>query len=151
MDDITSRTIVIAVGIFVTLTIITMLILTFTKMQDIYGAVSSTNTSIYERFDDIYSMYDQKEENGLGLVNTIKKYEGDTENSIIVNYPNKETIVQNALSLGIRESEYLKNIMEKNENKEQEKINGVELRYQDKYIINVSEDNEYKYINFYNK
>ena len=151
MDDITSRTVVIAVGIFVTLMIITMLILTFTKMKDIYGTVSTTNTSIYEKFDDIYSMYNGKEENGLGLVNTIKKYESDTENKIIVNYPNKEAIVEKALSRGLRESEYLKSVMEKNENGEQEKINGIELRYQDKYRINVSEDNEYKYINFDNK
>ena len=56
MDDITSRTVVIAVGIFVTVTIITMLILTFTKIKDVYGTVATTNTSIYEKFDDIYSI-----------------------------------------------------------------------------------------------
>ena len=136
MDDITSRTIVIAVNIFVTLLIITLLVITFSKMRDIYGGVATTNNAIYDTFDNIYSMYEGKEETGLGLLNTIKKYEDDTESHVIVQYINSSEI-KNEYE---RESEILKNIMEANENGENKKYNGTAYRYQDRYNVTVSTD-----------
>ena len=138
MDDITSRTFVIAVNIFVTLLIITTLILTFSKMSEIYGGVATTNNAIYDRFDNVYSMYDLKEETGLGLLNTIKKYEDDTESHIIVEYLNSSEIKEEAESKGVRESDILKDVMEANENGGNENYKGTYYKYQDKYNVTVS-------------
>ena len=57
MDYITSKVFVIAVGIFVTLAIVTGVIFVFSSVYDVFGYVENTNTSIYDQYDNIYSMY----------------------------------------------------------------------------------------------
>ena len=114
MDEISTRAIIIGVGLFVTMTIVTLFIATYTQVQNIYGIVINTNNSIYDMFSDIYSMYSGKTENGIGLLNTIKQYEKDTK--VVIEYINSESIRSEVSSMSKqKEADYLKNIMEANE------------------------------------
>lgn len=134
MDDITTRAIVIGVSIFVTLTIVTLVITMFFQMQEIYGIVATTDTSIYSAFDDIYAMYYGRTMSGLGLLNTIKRYEDRTDIDVVVVYPGSSDIksyIESANASGtqtpLRESVYLKSLMEQN--------NG--YKYETKYYVTV--------------
>lgn len=141
MDDITTRTIVIAVNIFVTIAIVSLVIVMFFQMREIYGIVATTDTSIYNKFDDVYSMYDGKVETGIGLLNTLKKYEDNKDVEVIITYPNssniREEIANENSNLSeneqIREVTYLKDLMKNNKT-----YNGLTYRYEDKYNVTVS-------------
>lgn len=128
MDDITTRTIVIAVNIFVTIIIISLLVTMFFQMKNIYGAVASTDTSIYNKFNEVYSMYNGKVETGMGLLNTLKKYEEETETDIIITYDGYENIRDMCEKNGKREVDELKKLMEK----------GTNYKFEDKYNVAVS-------------
>lgn len=135
MDDITTRAIVIGVSVFVTLTIVTLVITMFFQMQEIYGIVATTDTSIYSAFDDIYAMYYGRTMSGLGLLNTIKRYEDRTDIDVVVVYPGSTKIKQhvessnasNTSKTPLRESVYLKSLMEQNK----------EYKYETKYYVTV--------------
>lgn len=152
MDDITTRAIVIGVNVFVTLAIVSLVIVMFFQMQEIYGVVASTDNSIYNKFDDFYSMYNGKVETGIGLLNTIKKYEDSNDKQVVITYPNsnkiRDEITNKNLNLSeenkIREATFLKDLM-----KENKTYNGTEYKYEDKYNVTVSsEDNNIVTINF---
>ena len=134
MDELSTRIVIIAVGVIVTLTIVTLLIGMYSQMKEIYGTVTTTDTSIYSTFNDVYSMYHGKTDNGLGLLNTLKKYE-DGKDNIIVEYVNKTAIQQES----DREVDFLKNLMEINETGDIKSYNGIVYRYQDKYYVTVTE------------
>ena len=155
MDDITTRAIIIGVNIFVTITIVSLVIIMFSQMGDIYGVVANTDTSIASRFDDIYSMYNGRTETGVGLLNTIKQFEEDNEYLVVIKYPksneirtyledyNKSKNEENKK----REAEYLKELIQ-NEKKAIE-LYGRKYRYEDKYNVTVSEsENGILEINF---
>ena len=127
MDDITTRTVVIAVGLFVTMMIVSLVIIMFSQMQEIYGVVSKTDTSIYSTFDNVYSMYNGRTMTGLGLLNTIKKYEDKINENIVVNYPGSYNIKDYVSKNNIREAVYLKSLMEEN----------IAYKYETKYNVTV--------------
>ena len=77
MDYITSKVFVIAVGIFVTLSIVTMAMLGFSKLGEIFNVVENTDISIRNQYDNMYSMYAGAELNTVRLLNTLRKYEED--------------------------------------------------------------------------
>lgn len=135
MDDITTRTIIIAVNVFVTVAIVSLVIVMFFQMQDIYGVVASTDTSIYNKFDDVYSMYNGKVENGIGLLNTLKKYEDYKKQDIIIKYPKREEVLDDIKILNIREVEFLKDLM-----KNQKSYEGLNFKYEDRYNVVVTEN-----------
>ncbi len=140
MEDITTRVIVIAVNIFVTIAIVSLVIIMFFQMQDIYGVVAKTNTSIYERFNNVYSMYNGRTMTGLGLLNTIKKYESKTDQNITVSYPGSGEVKDYALKNNIRESVHLKSLMENEDG----------YKYENKYNVTVeTSDNGQITIRFY--
>lgn len=113
MEDVTIKAIVIGVNIFVTLTILTIIIIMFSQMGQIYGIVATTDNSISSTFDNVYAMYDGRTMTGLGLLNTVKKYEGNTKPKVVVAYPGHATVKEHVLNNGtIRESVYLKQLME---------------------------------------
>lgn len=128
MDEITTRAIIIAVNIFVTIAIVTVLILTFGRMKEIYKVVASTDNSIYSKFNNVYDMYNGKVETGIGLLNAIKKYKDDDD--IVVKYPNKEAILQTDLD----ELTILKEKMKSNDE--------TEYRYENRYNVIVYNDDE---------
>lgn len=92
MDYTTSKAFVIGVGIFVTLIIVGAFILVLNVVADIYNATENTNTSISAQFDNIYSMYAGAELNALNLMNTLRKYETDTDVRIGVKFKANEDI-----------------------------------------------------------
>lgn len=135
MDDITTRTFIIAVNIFVTLTIVSIIIVMFFQMQDIYKVVSSTDTSIYNKFDDIYSKYNGKTVTGIGLLNALKSYESITEYKVTIDYTDSK-LIRDTLKESQREVEVLKTEMEKTKNNKKSYF-----RYEDKYNVTVTEEN----------
>lgn len=142
MDDITTRTIVIAVNIIVTLTIVSLIIVMFFQMQDIYKVVSSTDTSIYNKFDDVYSKYNGKVVTGIGLLNALKSYETNTETKITIYYTDKE-MIEKKMTNGEREVLVLKQEMENSKMGKKSYF-----RYEDKYNVSVTEENGDYVINF---
>lgn len=143
MDDITTRAIVIAVNVFVTIAIVSLIIVMFFQMKEIYGVVVTTDTSIYNKFDDVYSMYHGKVETGIGLLNTLKKYEDNNDTQVIITYPNSANI-RDEIKNKIREASYLKDLMQNNK-----EYKGIKYRYEDKYNVTVSdEENGTVIINF---
>ena len=136
MDDLGVRAVVIGVNIFVTLTIISLVIIMFFQMGEIYGMVANTDTSIYNKFDDVYSMYNGKVESGIGLLNTLKKFEENPDKYIIIEYPGCVDVRMYVASNQIREAVYLKSLMSGKE------INPkilIKYKYEDRYNVTVDE------------
>lgn len=147
MDDISTRSIIIGVNIFVTMTIVSLVIIMFFQMQEIYGIVATTDTSIYNKFDDIYSMYHGKVETGIGLLNTLKKFEENKDEQIKIVYPDREIIQKYGENNNKREVTVLKNIMQGNGT---ENIKGLTHRFklENKYNVSVKEEDNLLIIRF---
>lgn len=149
MDDIPTRAIIIGVNIFVTITIVSLLIIMFSQMGEIYGVVANTDTSIASRFDDIYSMYHGRTETGVGLLNTIKAFEEDNSQEVIIMYPGAVNIRSYLEEYNdareekdqIREVEYLKELIQN-----QDTEYGAIYRYEDRYSVTVSEREDGKLV-----
>lgn len=112
MDDNATRAIVIGVNVFVTITIVTIVMFMFFQMQEIYGVVAKTDNSIYSTFDNVHAMYSGRTMSGLGLLNTIKKYENQTYKEIVIQYPGSDRVQQYTADSGLREATFLKDIMQ---------------------------------------
>lgn len=141
MDDVTIRAVIIGVNIFVTLTILTLLIVMFSQIQEIYGLVVEVDNSIYNKFDNVYSMYDGKIETGIGLINAVKRHEDNNEYSVIIKYPRCEELraeinshnLSNLPTNQKREATELKLLMEQNKT-----YKGEVFRYENKYTVTVT-------------
>lgn len=143
MDDLGVRTVIIGVNIFVTMTIVSLVIIMFFQMGEIYGIVASTDTSIYNKFDDVYSIYNGKVESGIGLLNTLKKFEENEDQYIVVEYTGCEEVrayigfsEENTLDGRVRESAYLKNLMS---GKVTNPNITTKYKYEDRYNITVEQ------------
>ncbi len=142
MDDVATRAVVIGVNIFVTITIVTLVIVMFFQMGEIYGTVANTDTSIYSKFDDVYSMYHGKVESGIGLLNALKKQEDNNDTKVIITYDNADIVRQRLDAYNKtktaeeqkRESVYLKELMTG-----KQKISTVNYKYEDRYNVTVEE------------
>ncbi len=73
MSSITNKALVIAVGIFVTIAITSGILLTISKMRDIYQDVYQTDISLSNKFSE-FDQYDGTEKTGLEVANTLNKY-----------------------------------------------------------------------------
>ena len=144
MDDIATRAVIIGVNIFVTITIVSLIVIMFFQMGEIYGIVKNTDTSIYNKFDDVYSMYHGKVESGIGLLNALKRQEETKDKFVVIQYEGSDKI-REALSEDNdgkeierqkRESVYLKELMT---GKITDKRIKVKYRYEDKYNVTVTE------------
>lgn len=139
MDDLGVRAVIIGVNIFVTLTIVSLVIIMFFQMGNIYGMVASTDTSIYNKFDDVYSIYHGKVESGIGLLNTIKKFEQNPDQYVVIEYPGYQEVrdyLNGILNDSTRESVYLKQLMSGDENNPNI---STKYKYHDRYNITVEE------------
>lgn len=140
MDDSTTRVVIIATNILVTMAIVTLVVFSFSQMKEIYGIVNKTDNSIYNKFNDIYSMYNGRVESGIGLLNTLKKYEEAQDEQIVIMYPNATEIRAEIKGLNetrvrydqIREANYLKDLMKNNST-----YNGITYKYENKYNVTV--------------
>lgn len=151
MEEITTKTIIMAVNIFITIIIVSLIIIMFSQMGDIYGVVANTDTSITTRFDDVYSMYHGRVETGVGLLNTLKYFEEHNEYDVVIKYTAFRDIrgyVEEYNSMRdeehwMRESEYLKKLIE-SESTDYERV----FKYEDKYNVTVYEEDEKTVIRF---
>lgn len=130
MEWISARSIYIGVGIFVTLAIVSGVVLSFNKMGDIYGQVAKTEISIKDQFDNVYAMYNGAKLNGVDLLNTLKKYEDDK--NVNVEYPEHKVVKNKAKDESKREVEILQELMEA-------KKTG--FSYEKKYTATVKKEN----------
>ena len=124
------------------LAVVSLIIIMFFQMKQIYGIVGTTDTSIYNKFDDVHSMYDGKVESGIGLLNVIKKYEDTPVSGVIIEYPNATSIRDylEVYNLNLpkgqqkRESTYLKELMLDPKNNT--------YKYEYKYNVTVIENSQ---------
>lgn len=104
MDEISTRYIIIAVGIYITLIVLTSVIFVVNNVKDVFSVSNRTNISIQSRIDSIEDMYNGATLNGVDLVNAITRYEED--DTVTVVYPSKSAITTNAGAIKV--SKYLK-------------------------------------------
>lgn len=90
MDEISTRYIIMAVGIYITLIVLTSVIFVANNVGDVFSVANKTNISIQSRIDSIEDMYDGATLNGVDLVNAIARYEED--DTVTVDYPHKSAI-----------------------------------------------------------
>lgn len=146
MDDITTRTFIIAVNIFVTIAIVSIIVVMFFQIQNIYKVVASTDTSIYNRFDDIYSKYNGKTVTGIGLLNALKSFEESSDSEYVsIDYTDSADIRKD-LTKDIREVDLLKKQMEENKDKEKGTF-----KYENRYSVTVTEQKDGKILIMFNK
>ena len=146
MDNITTKGIVVAINIFVIISIMSLLIIMFTQMRDIYGLVAKADTSIYSQFNDVYSMYDGKVVTGIGLLNAIKKYEDEPDENVYIEYTGSEEIKKQLnvyQGINLREATLLRELMMDE--------NNTRYNYEDKYNVTVKNDNKGKIVIHFEK
>lgn len=85
MNEITSKYILFAVGLFIVVIILSSLIFAYSSVQDVYKTVVDTDISIKDKYDSIYYTYHDAVMNGVDLVNALKRFEDDDK--VEVYYP----------------------------------------------------------------
>lgn len=141
MEDAATKAITIAVSLFVTLVIVSLVVASFGEIKQVFVLTKNTDISIHSQFENIYQIYDGKELNGMGLLNTVKKFEDDTDIVSSVEYPGKNNVL--AAKKDKRESEKLKEYLDSNK-----KEKGIIYRYENQYRVEVKEDNGKTIIKF---
>ncbi len=94
MGESLNRAIMIAVGLFVTVIIISGIMVIFSQMQEVYKNVNSTDTSIVGKFGK-YASYDNTTITGLEMINCANKYYKDR--NVIVMYGNIQLNTQDGI------------------------------------------------------
>lgn len=84
MDFAINRAMLIAVGVIVTITIATGVMIAINQIIGIYGYVNSTDISIKNKFNE-FTMYDNTVKTGADLLNTAKKYLGNGKVRVMYN------------------------------------------------------------------
>lgn len=113
MEDVSPKVLIFAVSLFITLIIVALVVSIFSKVKDIYSMTKNTDNSIHASFDNIYQTYDGKKLNGMGLLNTVKKFEEENDVVSEVRYPGYTNVRATANSSGKREVVVLKECFEK--------------------------------------
>ncbi len=83
MDTSINKALMIGVSIFVTLVIVTGVIVVVNQIKNVYAEVYNVNTNISTRFDE-FSKYQESNRTGLDLINAANKYYNDS--LVIVEY-----------------------------------------------------------------
>lgn len=139
MDYITSKVFVIAVGILVTLTIVTGVIMALSSVNDVFDKVENTDTSIYDQYDNIYSMYSGSKLNTVGLLNTLRKYEEQEDVHVLVAF-----IIGEEASEGAGKGSLINDVIP-------EYLDQGTIGYETLYDVHVKEEDAQVYITFTRK
>lgn len=105
MDSITSKYVVLAVGILVVVIIVTAVVGALNNVGGIYAQTQKTNISIKDRTDNIFNKYDNATLNGVDLVNALKRYEDDSNVEFIL-------VPEIVIPVGARMSVAVKSLMD---------------------------------------
>lgn len=85
MDELGVKSVIIGVSILVTLTIVTVIILEFSQISNIYKATGETNITFEENLDEFNKFKDSGNEfNGLDVKNTVQKYKKNSMVNVCV-------------------------------------------------------------------
>lgn len=100
MEGSLSTFIYIATAILITLGIASLTFVTVSLVGDILGAISSQETTIKERFDDVSEIYDGRVLKGIDLLNTLKEFRTiDMKYPVIVTFTECEKFQENNIVL----------------------------------------------------
>lgn len=145
MEEMGIKAIIIGISMTVTLVILSLVVVSFDRMTEIFAIVKGTDNAIHTEFDryvDGYiATYDKKTMTGVDLLNALKKAEQEEEIYIDVRYPGYTNVRDNMGEK--RESHYLKELMKGNK-----KLSGITYKYQEIYNVTVSEEGNKVIINF---
>lgn len=134
MEDVSPKALIFAVSLFVTMVVVSLVVVTFGKIKEIYAMTKNTDNSIHASFENIYQTYDGKELNGMGVLNTVKKFEEENDVVSEVRYPAYASIRNRANSSGKREVVVLKEYFEGRKT-----IGGHTFKYETMYTAKVKE------------
>ena len=95
MGEATNKAIMIGVGLFVTLMIVSGIMFIFSQMKEVYKQVGTTDTTIGNRFGE-YASYNNTQVTGLDVINCANKYYN--ENLVVIMYINVEVNTQDGLT-----------------------------------------------------
>lgn len=104
MDNTVNKALMIGVGMFVTVIIVSAVIGVVNEIKKVYAGVYNTDTNIASRFNE-FTKYEETNRTGLDMINTANKYYDD--NLVIVEY--KEKVLNNDTGI-----EYLQKELEAN-------------------------------------
>lgn len=82
MDFMANKALLIAVGVFITLAITSGVLMVINNIQQIYGQVYNTDTSITSQFSEV-DKFSGGEFTGLDIANALRKYEDDKYKNIV--------------------------------------------------------------------
>ena len=83
MDEISSQAISIAVGVFVTIAIVSGVFYVINEMKVIYEQVYETDISIQSSFSE-FEQYDNTVKTGIDVLNVVKKYLNNSQVKITI-------------------------------------------------------------------
>ncbi len=95
MGEAANKAIMIGVGLFVTLMIVSGIMFIFSQMKDVYRQIGTTDTTIGNRFGE-YASYDNTRVTGLDVINCANKYYN--ENLVVIMYNNVVVNTQEGLT-----------------------------------------------------
>ena len=85
MDEIGTKAIIIGVSIFVTLLILTVIILEYEQIQNLYRFAGEADISFEQKLDEFDKYRDSNNQfTGLDVRNTLKKYSADKSVSVCI-------------------------------------------------------------------
>lgn len=86
MEETGVKALLIGVSIFITLIIVTVVIMEFFQIGEIYKSVGETNVSFESKFDEFSKFNDSNNIfNGVNVKNYIKKYKNDDSVDVCIN------------------------------------------------------------------
>lgn len=97
MDEISTKAVIIGVSIFVTVVVITVLVLEFTQIKGLYKITAETNVSFEDRLDEFDKYRDSTNIfSGLDVVNTVGKYKKDDAVQVYISDGSTKTFIENS-------------------------------------------------------
>ena len=98
MDELGSKAVMIGVAIFITLLIVTVVILEFEHISNIYGQVAETDISFEAHLDELDKFRNSNNEfSGLDVKNTFEKYRENGEIDVCVGGNNESQCADAAI------------------------------------------------------
>ena len=97
MSEMSNKALIIAVSLFITISITSSILLIMSHFKDIYAEVEKTDINIGNRFTE-FDKYDNTTLTGLDVKNTIKKYQNNSLVTIDGAVNKKSTISKNSYS-----------------------------------------------------
>lgn len=103
MEYSTSKALLIGVGVFITLSITSIVIVIFGQVKDVYKQVYNTNISLKDRFGE-FDKYNGSIMSGMDMYNTYKKYRNNPDVEVL--YENSPIMIDDQGKIAIYNFQY---------------------------------------------